>query len=67
MVETMSSSCVPLQTPDIAIALPEGGLQLYQSAVVGVSFTNPLQRTLMGGMFVLKGDGFVQDVSVDVP
>ena len=59
--------CPFLQTPDIAIALPEAGLKLYHPAEITVSFTNPLNRALTGGKFVLSGGGYVQDASVDVP
>lgn len=59
------SSC--MQTPDIAITLPEGGLKLYQPAEIKVSFTNPLSKTLTGGKFTLNGDGYVQDVHFDMP
>lgn len=55
------------KTPDVSVKLPEGGLKLYQPATIKVSFTNPLAMVLTGGKFVLHGEGFVQDVTVDVP
>ena len=54
------------QTPDITITLPEGGLKLYQPATINVSFTNPLSRRLSGGKFSLHGEGYLNDVSVEV-
>ncbi len=49
------------------MVLPEGGLKLYQPAEITVSFTNPLDKALTGGKFVLSGGGYVQDVSVHIP
>ena len=56
-----------LQTPDIALTIPRGGLKLYHPVEIGVEFVNPLRRSLTGGKFVLSGDGFVQDTTVNVP
>lgn len=58
--------CV-LQTPDVAVTLPSGGLKLYQPATIHVSFTNPLRTMLTGGKFVLHGEGFVQGATMEIP
>lgn len=58
--------CLFLQTPDITIALPAGGLRLYQPATIHVSFKNPLNKTLQNGKFVLLGESYVQDTSAYV-
>lgn len=55
-----------MQTPDITVKIPEGGLKLYQPATIQVSFTNPLRTTLTGGKFVLHGEGFVQDATLEI-
>ena len=59
-------TALPLQTPDITISLPAGGLKLYQPATLDVSFRNPLDRALRNGRFQLLGEGHVQEASVDV-
>ncbi len=56
-----------IQTPDIDIVLPEGGLKLYQQATIKMSFMNPLGKRLTGGRFALSGEGRVQDVTTDIP
>ena len=62
-----SCSFCLVQTPDVTVKVPEGGLKLYQPATIQVSFTNPLRTTLTGGKFVLHGEGFVQDATLEIP
>ena len=66
-VELLHTLCATiLQTPDISIAIPEDGLEIYHPVELAVSFTNPLDKALTGGKFTLRGGGFVQDATVDI-
>ncbi len=56
----------PMQTPEVDIALPEGGLKLHDPATIQASFKNPLGKKLTNGKFFLHGDGIVADTSTDV-
>ena len=56
----------PPQTPDILITLPSKGLKLYEEATIKVAFKNPLGKRLTNGKFSLHGEGYVQDVTVDI-
>ena len=48
-----------LQTTDVDITVPPGGLQQYRPAVIKVAVRNPLNSTL-------TGEGFLQESSASV-
>lgn len=59
----MDMSTIRLKTPDIVIVVKKE-LKLYQAAEITASFTNPLNKSLTGGKFELRGDGFLQDATI---
>ena len=45
---------------------PSKGLKLYEEAMIKVAFKNPLGKRLTNSKFSLHGEGYVQDVTVDI-